>query len=211
MGNIHDLTLPLWTGMPVWPGDPPVEVEPHLSLADDGVRLSRLRLGTHSGTHVDAPSHLLPDGATVEALDLAQLNGPALVLDLPQATQIDAATLASSGLPTGCQRLLLRTANSAQGRLHRPAFDPDYVALTADGARWLVERGLRLVGIDALSVDAYASEDLPAHHMLLASGMMIIEGLDLRQVPAGACELICAPLLIPGVDGAPARVFLRQR
>ena len=210
MGHLYDLTLPLATGMPTWPGDPAVNLKPHLTLAEHGVRVSKLLLGTHSGTHLDAPAHLLPDCSRMENIGLDLLCGAAVVLDVSQADQIDAQTLDANGLPAGCERLLLRTRNSVLARLHQPIFDPDYVALTADGARWLVERGVRLVGIDALSVDPFASEELPAHRALLSQGVVIVEGLDLRHVPAGAYTLICAPLLLIDADGAPARVFLRK-
>ena len=206
--RIHDLTLPLRPGMPVWPGDPCVGLVPVLSIEAHGVSVSRLSLGTHSGTHVDAPAHLLADGATVERLALSVLLGPATVVHLPSRRHVSAADLADLDLPPGCQRLLLKTSNSDRGLLQGQRFASDYVALQPDAAEWLVRRGLLLVGIDALSVDPHAAEAGPAHWTLLSADIVIVEGLNLSGVPVGDYEFVCLPLPIAGGDGAPARAVL---
>jgi arylformamidase len=205
--RIYDVTLPLQEGLQQWPGDPAMEREVLASLASgDGYDLSRLSLGSHSGTHVDAPAHMIPGGITVDQIPMGHLLGPARVAQLADAAVIQAADLAALDLPEGCRRLLLKTANSARSVLHCRAFQPDYVTLSVDAARWLVARGIALVGIDALSVDL-PDEDA-AHHVLLGAGVVIVEGVDLAEVPAGDYWLCCLPLPIAGGDGAPARVVL---
>jgi arylformamidase len=218
--RIHDITLLLSPELPVWPGDPPVELVRVSDLAaGDPFSLTRLSTSAHAGTHVDAPAHFLADGATVEALDLDALIGPALVLALPDLAAIDAASLDEAldaaltalGQPrsTGAERLLLRTANSQRRAQGVPEAEilADFVALTADGARWLVERGVRLVGIDGPSIAPLEDIDTP-HRVLLGAGVVVVEGLDLARVAPGEYTLVCLPLKLAGADGAPARAVL---
>lgn len=204
--TIYDISVPLTRDLPAWPGDPRVLVEPVLTLAEDGANVCRLTLAGHSGTHLDAPSHMLEGGATLDAVPLPLLMGRALVADLRGARQLGERELA--GLPlAGEERLLLKTDNS---RLWREAgFRPDFVPLTPDGARFLVEAGIRLAGIDYLSMERFGG-DGSVHRELLGAGVVILEGLDLSGVEQGVYELICLPLRIPGADGAPARAILRQ-
>jgi arylformamidase len=164
-------------------------------------------LGSHTGTHIDAPRHFFAAGAPVDALDLHVLVGPAHVFALPCDAQITVDDLHHLDL-AGVQRVLFKTRNSALW--DSPGFCADYVALTAPAARLLTEHGVRLVGIDYLSVDAYAQQDFPVHRTLLGAGVVILEGLDLRGVPPGAYELCALPLLLQDGDGAPARVILRH-
>jgi arylformamidase len=217
-GRIYDLTPPIRAGMAVWPGDPSVSVEalPAPEGPEVGaVHVSRLTLGSHTGAHVDAPAHLLPGGGGVDALPIGILLGPARVLHLGGREPISAQALRQALGDAPPERLLLRTANSDEdlvvcdeGLAWAQAFTPDYVALEAEAARWLAAQGARLVGLDALSVDPYDAEDLPAHRALLEAGVVIVEGLDLRGVPAGDYWLCCLPLNLAGGDGAPARVVL---
>jgi arylformamidase len=212
----YDISLPLHTTMVTWPGDPPVALEPVATLDADGAAVSRLTLGTHSGTHVDAPRHLLPGGKGVDAWPLAQLIGPARVLHLPQVPaqdgqangQITAEHLREAGVSSATTRLLLRTANSDRGLLRQPTFSPDYVSLTLGAAEYLAACGVRLVGIDALSVDPYEAEAGPVHRLLLEHGVIILEGLDLTRVPPKEYILVCLPLRLVGADGAPTRAVL---
>lgn len=202
-----DVTRPLRPGMPVYPGDPPVALTPWSSLASgEPFAVSALALGTHTGTHVDAPAHCLSGAAGVDQLPLDALCGPAFVLDLAwrgaSPTAIGAGLLEAS--PAGCERLVLRTHD---GRLWDGAAMPD-MGLNPAAAALLIERGLLLVGIDRLSI-APTSAALPVHRALLAAGVVILEGLDLRDAQAGPCELFCLPLKLAGADGAPARVTLR--
>ncbi len=208
---IYDISLPIATGMLNWPGDPEVLVERVLSLdAGDGANVHRLSLGTHTGTHIDAPSHLLPKGPAMDGLELSALIGRAYVAHLPRAECIGPAELESLRLPEGCKRLLFRTSNSDRGLLLKSKLDETYVAFSAEAGSWLVDRGVHLVGIDALSVDIYSQASGPVHTTLLAAGVVILEGLVLGGVAAGIYDLVCLPLHLLGVDGAPARAILIQ-
>jgi arylformamidase len=197
---IIDISRPIGPDTPVWPGDPPVVVERVARIeAGDPAEVSRLQLGTHTGTHVDPPAHFLPGGVTVDELPLDVLVGPAVVADLTGVAAIDPDTL--EGLvPAGTVRLLLKTGQE-------PAAIPADGALTAEAARWLVDRGVLLVGADTLSVEP-ATDAYPVHRVLLGAGVVIVEGLDLASVSAGSYQLVCLPLRITGGDGAPARAVL---
>jgi arylformamidase len=194
--------------MVVYDGDPEVRIERVREIArGDLANISRMRLGTHTGTHVDAPLHFIDDGPGVDRLPLDALIGPALVADARAAPgDIDAAALAALGVPAGTERLLLRTRN--EGLWDRTAFTRDFVGVAEDAARALAGAGVRLLGIDYLSI-APSADPAPTHRALLEAGVVIVEGLDLRAVPPGPCELVCLPLRIEGADGAPARVLLR--
>jgi arylformamidase len=199
--EIIDVTVPVRPGMVTYPGDPAVTLERVASLANgDVVNLSRLDFGVHSGTHVDAPVHVIDGAAGAETLPLDVLIGPARVLDLTAAERLDAAAFDGVEL---ARRILLKTRNSELWA--RDSFAEDFLALTEDGARVLVDGGVRLVGIDYLSIG-----DEAAHQVLLEAGVVVVESLDLREVDPGEYELICAPLKLVGSDGAPARVFLRR-
>ncbi len=188
--------------MPVWPGDPPVSV----TRAWDGLpAVSQLALGTHTGTHVDPPAHFIAGAATADRLPLDVLIGPAWVAQIPQAGPITAAALEAAAIPPDAERLLLRTPNSDTPS---EVFDPAYTALTADAADWLLARGVRLVGIDAPSIELFGAAGEPVHHKLLAAGVVVVEGLALAGVAPGAYMLICLPLRIADGDGAPARAVL---
>ncbi len=197
--KIFDVTLPLTSDLPVYPGDPLVAIE---RVGQAGVQ--RLSLGTHAGTHVDAPAHVVEGGADVAALPLEILMGKARVVDLPVGERVERAELQALDLSDDL-RVLLKTRQSGSGR------PEDGVYLTADAAAYLVQAGLKLVGIDSLSVDRFGAADLPAHRVLLAAGVVVVEGLDLAQVEPGDYDMACLPLRIPGADGAPARVVLRAR
>ena len=199
--QIIDISLPVEPGMVTYPGDPEVRLERVVSIADGAAyNLGRLDFGLHSGTHVDAPLHFFQDGASVESLPLDVLLGPALVADL---TAFDGrlSALAIEGVPERADRVLLKTRNSELWG--RDSFSSEYVSLAADGARLLVSRGVRLVGIDYLSIG-----DEEAHRVLLEAGVVALESLDLRGVDAGWYQLVCAPLKGVGAEGAPARALL---
>jgi arylformamidase len=204
--KIIDATVPLSAEVPTFPGDPRFHMEfSHRIDRGEPYNVARLTLGAHSGTHVDAPYHFLGNGATVERLPLDVLVGPALVADVGSAARVDVAELEGIDLD-GETRLLLKTRMS--GQLLRPDFQEDFVYLTAEAAAHLVERGIRLVGIDYLSVERFGSEDFGAHHTLLRAGVVIVEGLDLSDAAAGRYQMACLPLRIVGADGSPARVVL---
>ena len=199
--EIIDASVSIQPGMVTYPGDPAVRLERVSSIANGAVaNLSRLDFGVHSGTHVDAPLHFVDGGASAESLPLDVLIGTAQVVDATAVERrLDEAALAE--LELRGVRILFKTRNSELWA--RDEFADDFVSLTADGAAFLLARGVRLVGIDYLSIG-----DEAAHLALLGAGVVTIEGLDLRHVEPGDYELICAPLKLVGSDGAPARVLL---
>jgi arylformamidase len=206
--KIYDITMPVSSGLPTFPGDPRVQVEPVTRIArGDAANVSRIVMATHSGTHIDAPLHYNDHGAPVDHIPLTLLVGKALLVEIRGVRQIGRKELAR--LPIGSEeRLLIRTDNSLLWE--RPGFSEDYAYLTAEGAEYLLETGVRLVGIDYLSVEAFdGSGDI--HRLLLGNGVVILEGLNLDGIPAGSYELICLPLKIAGGDGAPVRAILRGR
>jgi arylformamidase len=204
-----DISMPLFAGMPGFPGDPEFAGVPTFTIAKgDAYNLSRLTMSSHAGTHVDPPRHFVPNGATTDELDLGVLNGPCEVVEVPtSASAIRAAEVAR--VPSGTTRVLFRTTNSARWDRELTYF-PDYVALALDGARALIARGVRLVGIDSLSVESDPTGTYPVHHALLGNGVLILEGLMLHAVPPGPYLLECLPLRWRGGDGGPARATLRS-
>jgi len=207
--RIYDITVPLSPSLPVYPGDPEVAITPVAQLQwGDAANVSRLALSSHTGTHLDAPRHFFQAGLAIDNIDLHVLMGPARVWAFPDATtHLTADDLQPLGL-AGTQRLLFKTPNSALWE--RRGFQATYVALTESAAHLLVDLGVQLVGIDYLSVDAFERQDFPVHRILLGAGVLILEGLDLRAVPAGEYELLALPLLLQNGDGAPMRAILRQ-
>jgi len=204
--QIYDISISLAAETPVWPGDPAVETTPVSRLSRGGAaNVSRLVLSSHAGTHVDPPHHSLEHGISVDHLPLTLLVGEAVVIDLVGIREIDRKDLARHSIK-GHERVLLKTSNSALW--DKPGFQDDYVALTEAGAAYLAECGVRLVGIDYLSIEPVGGNG-DIHRLLLGEGVVILEGLNLDGVPAGEYELICLPLKIKGGDGAPARAILR--
>lgn len=208
---IYDISLPISPLLPVWPGDPAVEVTRLLDMTHgDPINLTGLHSSAHIGTHIDAPRHVLRDGATVDTLSLDWLIGPAWVADAGDEPVISAALLDRLAIPPGVTRLLLKTRNSRlwQGPMS-PTFDKTFVALDVSAARWIVARNIRLVGVDYISVEGYDAEPgLPVHTTLLQAGVIIIEGLTLAEVPPGFYQLIALPIKLAGADGAPTRAVL---
>jgi arylformamidase len=205
---IYDISLPISESLIVWPGDPPVRISQpvHVDRGDE-FTVSRLDVGTHIGTHVDAPAHMIRGGQTVDSLALEVLIGPAWVVHAVEASVLSAEVLETLDLPAGVERVLFRTRNSERWVHGEEEFFRGYVGMSGDGARWLVDRGVRLVGIDYLSIAPF--DDLvPAHQILLRAGAVAVEGLNLSGVEPGSYRLICLPLKIVGAEGAPARVVL---
>jgi arylformamidase len=206
--NIYDISVAISEDLHAYPGDPSVRIEPVIRLnSGDSANVSRLIMSTHSGTHLDPPRHFNDHGISVDRIPLPLLMGPALVVELPGIKNITSADL--GGLPIrGEERLLLKTANSELWS--RPVFCGDYSSLTPDGARFLVDAGVKLVGIDYLSMERLDG-DGEVHRILLDNGVVILEGLNLTGVAAGNYELLCLPLKIAAGDGAPARAVLISR
>jgi len=196
--------------MPVWPGDPPVELERVASTdAGDEVNLSRLSMSAHTGTHVDAPFHFLGgNSATVEQLALGDLLGRVYVLQIDDRIKlVTREILVQSGIPARTRRLLLKTGNSGYWEKRDSQFQSDFTALSPDAAGYLVERGIKLVGVDYLSVAPFV-DGATTHKILLEAGIIIVEGLDLSQISPGRYMIYCLPLKLHASDGAPARVIL---
>ena len=207
MARIFDVSIPLAAGAVVYPGNPDVRIEPAQRIArGDSSNVSALAFGTHTGTHVDAPWHILDDGGPVDEIPLDRLIGPALLVHVAEDVRaIDAGLLKSVPLE-GNRRVLFRTRNSAL--LAKREFVRDYTYLTPDGAEWLVAQGVELVGVDYYSVEQFHSGHHGAHKALLRAGVVIVEGLSLLEPPPGVYQLVCLPLRLTGLDGAPARAVL---
>jgi arylformamidase len=207
---IIDISLGIHPKMLTWPSDPGVSIEAASSIAaGKAANVSKLTCGTHTGTHIDPPLHFLQDGAPIDQIPLDALIGPAVVADLTSVrSDIGPDELESLDLGPGVERLLFHTRNSEFWREESPAFTEDYVAVTADGAAWLVEHGIRLVGIDYLSVERRGTPGHPTHMTLLGAGVVIVEGMNLDGVAAGDYTLLCLPLRIVDGDGGPARALL---
>ena len=208
---IFDISLTLSPTLPTWPGDPGIELDLVESMDKGaGANVTRMNMGVHTGTHVDAPHHFLNDGRTVEQLPLEVLTGPCYVIQLPDGVEaITSEVLERTEITSGMKRLLFGTRNSHLWAKGETKFQTDFVAITEDGAEWLVKRGVQLVGVDYLSVAPY-EEGVPTHEILLRAGVVVVEGLNLAKVIRGFYDLYCLPLKIAGSDGAPARAILVQ-
>ena len=209
--TIYDISLTISPALPTWPGDPALELE-QIESMDKGAHanVTRISAAVHLGTHVDAPHHFLNDGRTVENLPLDILTGPCYVTQLPDGVDmITAEVLERTEITSDMKRVLFGTSNSHWWKNGETKFQTDFVAITEDGAEWLVARGLQLVGVDYLSVAPYG-DSVPMHTILLKAGVVIVEGLNLSQVSRGFYDLYCLPLKIANSDGAPARAILIQ-
>ena len=206
--TLIDVTMPLDATLPTYPNNTPFSLEPLKRLAwGDSSNVSTLHMSAHIGTHVDAPRHFFDEGPGTEALALDLLLGRARVIEVMSRSGVTAEDLAAEDFSSD-ERILIKTRNS---QLWGSAeFHADYVGVTESGARHLVAHGIKLVGVDYLSVEKYKTPGAPAHHVLLGAGTIVIEGLNLRDVEPGLYDLYCLPLCIVGSDGAPARVVLRR-
>lgn len=193
--------------MPTYPGEPGPTLEPLKQIRDGAsANVTVLHVGAHTGTHVDAPHHFIDGAPAIEALPLEALVGECDVVDMGERQVITRGDLKAASITTS--RVLLKTRNSALWQ--DDTFHEDFSHIAPDAARWLVERGTLLAGIDYLSIEEFRSPTHEVHQTLLGAGIVILEGLDLREVEAGRYLLVCAPLKLVGGDGAPARVFLLE-
>jgi arylformamidase len=208
--RIHDITLTISNSLVTHPGDPGIQITRVHSIGKDfSSNLTKLDMGAHTGTHVDAPVHFIDGAPASETLDLQILIGPAIVIDATKEESISAKSLDNLGIPEGSERVLFRTRNSEFWKSKSDEFVTNFVAITKDGAEWLVMRGIKLVGVDYLSVGPF-HQGTPTHKVLLGAGVIPIEGLDLSEIAPGSYFLVCLPLKIKGSDGAPARVALLE-
>ncbi len=212
--KIYDVTVPISEKTPVYEGDPNVEISVSSSLErGDAANVSRLCLGVHTATHVDAPNHFIAGAKRVHQLDLQKLVGKCTVVEIEKdALEINASHIKDANLQNA-ERVLFKTRNSDFWNDFEQGFRKDFTYVSNEAAEALIELEIKLVGIDYLSVEKFGSIDFMTHKTLLAKEVIIIEGLDLREVSAGEYELICLPLkLIGGTgDGAPARTILREK
>jgi arylformamidase len=207
VSRIYDISVPIRSGGLVYPGNPEIEITLQQAVAKGaGANVSFIRFGSHTGTHADAARHFFDDGQTVDTIPLERLIGPALLLAFPDDLRaVGAADLQKHDI-NGHTRVLLRTRNSAL--LSQKEFVRDYTYLAPDGAQYLVDNGVELVGIDYLSIEQFHSGHHKTHRTLLARSVVILEGLDLSVPAPGEYQLVCLPLRIEGGDGAPARAVL---
>ena len=206
--HTYDISLPISTQLPVWPGDPPFTRRYVSEIAKGGnSNTSFIEMCAHMGTHVDAPDHFLGNGKTIEELPLSVLCGRAYVLHLPDIDLITADILRSADIPPRTRRILFKTRNSDLWKIGNQEFQTDFVGLSLDAAEYLVNRSVKLVGIDYLSIAPY-KQSRPTHQVLLKAGIVILEGIDLSTVSQGRYSLYCLPLKLVGFDGAPARAML---
>lgn len=205
--KLYDISLSLSPETVHWVTGTPLQlIERKRMSRGDANNSSSIHTSVHAGTHVDAPFHFVPDGVTIEALPLEVFVGPARVCAIEPGSHITAADVGKIGLK-GEARVLFKTRNSAL--LHKAAYDPSFAAFSVDGAKALVDAGVRLVGLDYLSA-AHAEEQVSVHRAFLDHGVVVLEGVDLSEVPAGHYELICPPVKLAGSDGAPCRALLRE-
>jgi arylformamidase len=205
---IYDVSVPVENGMTVWPSDPPVKLTPSAIPSSDGthtIRVTSIELGSHTGTHIDAPDHFVKGGRKLHEIPLQWLVGEVTVIHVPNVPSISRRHLENLDW-TGVERVLFKTDNSE--RWAEKSFQRDFVYLEPNAAELLVERGLRLVGIDYLSIDPFGSEGHPAHFVLLPKNVVVLEGLDLRKIAPGRYQMAALPLNLQDADGAPARVIL---
>lgn len=210
MSDLIDISVTIGEDLPIWPGSPGFRLDP-LERMDEGAvaNVSQLTCDVHTGTHIDAPRHFVDDGKTVDQIPLDVLVGPAVVARVPnEIDTITAEVLDDLNIPDETDRLLLRTRNSTLWSKCPATFQQDYVALGPNAAQWVVDHGLRCIGVDYLSVQLY--DDGPeTHQVLLRDDVVVIEGLNLMNVGPGRYELLCMPIKLQGADGAPARVGIR--
>ena len=205
-----DISLTLKSNMVHWPTDHPFSIERVRDMDEgDTVNLSKITLGAHSGTHVDAPVHFIKGAKGVDQISIDSLIGPARIIEITDAATIKEKELAGHGIKKG-ERILLRTRNSISKILYNDAFAEDFVYMEKDAVEFLVTRGIKTLGVDYLSVGGYKKDGPDVHRMLLGAGILIIEGLDLTEALPGSYYMICLPMKILDSDGAPARAIVKR-
>jgi arylformamidase len=208
--NWIDVSVTLFTGMPHWPGNPPARIERVMNMdTGDTCNVSSISLGSHTGTHMDAPLHFIRDGLGLDEMPLDATVGVARVIEIEDPESIKPAALALHDIQPG-ERILFKTKNSPRC-WQSDQFVKDFVYISQEAARYLAERQVRTVGVDYLSVGGFEHDSLETHQALLGAGIWVIEGLNLSEIDAGNYDLICLPIKIRANDGAPSRAILRKR
>lgn len=208
--KLYDISLPISNNLPVWPGDPRVILKMTSSIAGgDQCNITKIQMGVHTGTHIDAPYHFLRDGVATDAIPIETFIGPCLVIEIDSEVIIEKKDLQKYDM-NGYSRIIIKTRNSEMWTNNISSFEKNFVALGIDAAQYLVAMGTILVGIDYLSIESFHSEGSPVHKLLLRNNISILEGLNLSGVKAGLYGLICIPLKLQNCEGAPARVLLQE-
>lgn len=204
----YDLTAQISSDLVVFPGDPQYSTEAICSLGDEHkFNLCQMHLGNHTGTHVDFPAHTIEGGKTSSDFPLEYLTGPGVIIKVPEEAESVTRDFVSRQSIMASDIVFFKTANSKKSK--HDAFTDKYVYIEPDAAAELFEKGVKVVGIDYISVDRYEDEDLSTHNTLLSKDVLIVEGLELGEIPEGRYEIFIVPMNIPQMDGLPARVFAR--
>ncbi len=207
----RDVSVTVRTGLPVWPGNPSVDLTPVQSFPQgDEVTISKLSLGAHTGTHMDAPLHFIQAGKTIDEVPLEIGLGSARVIEIENQEVITVEELEKHTIGAG-ERLLFKTHNSARDLFAKDDFTEDYVYISTEAGEYLADKGVMLVGVDYISVGGYQKNAPEVHRALLGNGVWIVEGLGLSQISPGAYDLLCLPLKLKGLEASPVRALLRAR
>ena len=208
--KVYDISLPISSELVSWPGDPSPKVIKVLSINEgDACNVTKLEMGVHTGTHIDSPNHFIEDGITTDSMQLEVLMGKCLVIEITSKSNIQVSDLYDFEIGK-YERLLLKTKNSVHWENDSKKFDKNFIALSLEAAEYLVKSGIKLIGIDYLSIEAYGVREHKVHHHLLNNQIAILEGLNLSKVDEGEYELICLPLKLVDCDGAPVRAILKD-
>ena len=204
-----DITFPISKRLPIWPNSIGYNYKWHLKMPEAGNNLSSIEIDNHTGTHIDAPLHFIEGGKTIDELDLKKLIGEVFVAEIRSIRSINADDLNKAGIPDSCKRLILKTDNQDYWDRDETIFQEDFCALDQTGAQWIVDRGISFVGIDYLSIQRF--HDGPeTHHILLNAEVVIVECLNLKDVISGKYEMMCLPIKLEGLEGAPVRAILKK-
>ena len=211
MENIIDITVPITEDMPVWPGSRRFQVTPVKQMEKgDSSNDSRVNFNLHTGTHIDAPRHFIQSGRTIEQISMDIFIGPCYVAELKSVDKVTPENLSAMDIPSDIERLLIKTKNSELWKNQSHEFNKDFVAFTKEGAQWIVDKGIKLIGIDYLSVQRYY-DGPEAHQILLGADIVALEGLNLSNVEVGFYDLICLPMKLVNTEAAPVRVVLKRK
>ena len=208
--KLYDISIPVSNSTIVWPDDPPVSIKASKSIAKgDACNLSKVEMGVHVGTHIDAPLHFIKGGDAIDKIPMETFIGQALVVEVDSKEVIKKKDLEGHNL-SGHRRVLIKTRNSKLWEKEVKEFDKNFVSIGIDAAKYLIEMKVALIGVDYLSVEGFHSKDNAVHKLLLGEGIALLEGLNLSAVNSGEYELICLPLKLEGCEASPARALLKE-
>ena len=204
-----DITFPINSSMPTWPNSVGYSYEFLLKMPEQSNNLSAIKLDCHFGTHLDAPLHFVEKGKAIESLDLSVLIGPCFVKEIRNTNIITYQHLQEANIPSGTTRLLLKTDNQIQWERGNTEFFEDFCGLDETASLWCVENNIQLIGIDYLSIQRFTAS-IATHQVLLEKEIIILETLKLDEVTEGHYELICLPIKLEKLEGAPMRALLKK-